>query len=137
MEPTPSPPLQEFESRKFRFTLDQKAVRPYLGVKKLGGHGVQEARMGKKLRRQIKTSEDFIATLPLHRPAYHAFTRKGGGVSGKSERQGLERRDMRQFCDNFHSSQSSSRFSRILNCRRRGRLCMQAYIRGDRRLKYG
>ena len=58
-------------------------------------------------------------------------------MSGKSERQGLERRDMRQFCDNFHSSQSSSRFSRILNCRRRGRLCMQAYIRGDRRLKYG
>ena len=29
----PSPPLREFESRKFGFTLDQKAVRPYLGLK--------------------------------------------------------------------------------------------------------
>ena len=29
----PEPPLREFESRKFGFTLDQKAVWPYLGLK--------------------------------------------------------------------------------------------------------
>ena len=29
----PEPPLHQFESRKFGFTLDQKAVRPHLGLK--------------------------------------------------------------------------------------------------------
>ena len=67
------------------------------GFKSWAGRTTNQARMGKKLRREIKTSTGNWHT---NQPSFYQERRR----IGKSEWQEPERTDVRQFCD-FHSTE--------------------------------